>query len=241
MRRIACFLVLFLCFVPCFGQQGLDSPEWKVRALAFQNLVKQPLTSSSQQQLIALLDRENQIVIGALRESQGTRGVSVTLGEDYSEYYSTVLGKVAELAQNGNNAAIISMANGAYNADSNIGNLLVDHWDSTLPIFFQAAPDSVGRQARSLEMIGRILGRHRAEMKQDQVTRSEQLLLNALSNSRASVRIAATHASAEAGLVSALAKIRQLAENDPAGYKTGTKTRYPVREAASKAIVRLQR
>jgi len=98
--------------ISCFAQGSLDSANWKDRAAAFRSITA--VTAQDQQRIIALLDRENRVVTDALTASGGKRGVSTTLGEEYSEYYSTVLSKVAEFATSGNDAAVPTLAGGAY-------------------------------------------------------------------------------------------------------------------------------
>ncbi len=234
-------LVSLLLATVCFAQTGLTSANWRERAAAFHALVQGTLTTQDEQRIVGLLERENQVVATALAATGGTRGVSSTIGEDYSEYYSSVLAKAADFVRGGSDSAIAVVSRGAYNEDSSVGNILVEKWRTTLPLFIQSAGQTGLKQARSLRMVGRILALHRSEIPTGQLDLAESRMVAALSSSSTNVRIAAIRANAEGGSTKGLEIIKRLAAQDKAQSNTGKQVRFPVREEAARAITQLQR
>jgi hypothetical protein len=233
-----CYLVLS---TGSLAQMSLDAKDWQTRSAALAKIDTTVATQDSalQAKLMELLKRENQTVKSSLEHSGGKEGVSVTLGEGYSEYYSKLYATVFNIAKKGSDSALPILADGAFNTDSETATLLVDKWRVTLPIFLQNAQVSHVGKAQSLGMLARIANTASSGIPPDQLSSIKDTMRLALSDQDPGVRIAAVQSTAEAGFAEFLPTLQKLATRDPAHVKSGGKVHYPVREEAAKAAQHL--
>jgi hypothetical protein len=242
-RLLGCLLAV--CFlvssISALAQVSLDAKDWRNRAAALAKVDTAVATKDSalQTKLMELLKTENQIVKSSLEHSGGKEGVSVTLGEGYSEYYSKLYATVLSIAKNGNDSALPILAEGAFNTDSETALLLVQKWRITLPVFLQNSQASPVERAQSLGMLGRIANSAATGIPPDQMNSIKGAMRLGLSDPNPSVRIAAVQSTFEAGFAEFLPTLQKLADQDPARVRSGGKLHYPVREEAAKAAKHL--
>jgi hypothetical protein len=148
---------------------------------------------------------------------------------------------VTDIAKNGNDAAVPTLAKGPYNADSNVGDFLVDKWRITLPFYAQSSAEPGVKAGAFCPDDGAHSWRAPREIGADQINLAETRLSDALNSKSTAVRIAAIRSNVEAGSIKGRDTIKRLATKDTAKTKAGKQTHFPVREKATKAIPKLQR
>ena len=230
------------------GQHRLDSPDWTERYQAFASLssAQTPLDAAGKRKLDQLLRLETKVILDTLNASNGKTGVSDTFGEEFGEYYSRVLDRVFEFAKvDEDEDALHALAAGAYDPRSIFATELVKRWWKVIaPVFLDVRPEDGAGIAfgDALEMMGRILGAHRAEMPQQMISQMEDRLMQGLLHPDYIIRQSACEAAGDAGFKAAIPVLRRLSKEDPVSLQDRFgKTYYPRREVAAKALQKLEK
>ncbi len=229
---------------PSLVAQVSEGTDWRNRAAALSQIEARADSTNVELEtkLIKLLETENDLVKSTLAKSKGENGVSVVLGEGYSEYYSRLYGDVLGLAEHGNEAAIPVLADGSFNIDSRVVPLLAQAWTVTLPIFLKRSRGSTIEKAQSFRMIGSIAQVARGRISAEQISAMKVTISQGLADSNPDVRIAAVRAVDEGRFTEFTPLLRGLARQDPAHYRgSAGRVYYPVREEAERAMQQLLR
>jgi hypothetical protein len=113
-------------------RKAMASSDWQSRAMAFGKLQSNSASLNQEtvrSSLTALLETENRFLDSTLENSNGDKGVSDTSGEGYSEYYSELIGVVSSYATQGDVTALQAVAQGSYNPNSKVANVVVSGGD----------------------------------------------------------------------------------------------------------------
>jgi hypothetical protein len=108
--------------------------------------------------LLRALDRENQLIYSALRESHGASGVSQKYGEGFAEYTAILLQTCLRYCDLGNPATIKVLMTGPYYGEGEFAERVApDHGVQILPQMLAEARDApYGRQIQAVSMLGSI-------------------------------------------------------------------------------------
>jgi len=227
---------------------GLQSPVWTVRAKSVELIAKTPSLLSSAEVRTALVtveDLENSVIHNNFRA--GT-GVSETLGEAYSEYYSGPLCDVLmRLAAEGDMNAARALARGSFNPDSRLALTLATYGEPLVPTLLQQARSDIGPDRWSgVAVLGQMLGLHRtgqlqALLQNTTVDQIKQIVREAAVGDSDTVgRRWAVRALAVAGDKGSLSILQSIAATDPDdGHGQKSTTDYSVRAEARRAIAQI--
>jgi hypothetical protein len=223
----------------------LESDNWRQRAIAVDKLIASRNTAKSEEvknAMIDLLDRENQLIESTLRESNGLEGVSVKYGEGYSEYYSVLLGAVDQVADNNDTRTLNILVHSSYNSDSPFAKKLASYGGAVVPMLLDmASSDITTYRGKALGVLGEILKVEKFRLNRlpaDTNARIEQALIRGAGDEDVGVRILAVQSLGKAGNKDTIELLERIAQSDPAANpgRVAGENRYPVREAALKAI-----
>ena len=215
----------------------LESGEWTERARGFVSLQKEPrglARTAASGQLVRLLERENNVIVAALGDSDpASRGVSLKYGEGYSEYYALVLGACNSLCNKEEPRTIEALANGAYNANSRFARELArTHGPQALGVVMKRArsPHTTRRQG-ALGMLGTI-SQHSASLTSEHRADIHALIVSATSDTDIGVRYMAVETLGVVGGAQDIALLSRVASEDADPV---------VRKAAAAALSRIPR
>lgn len=223
----------------------LQFDDWQQRSIAVEKLIASRNTHRSgevKNALIDLLDRENHLIDATLRESNGLEGVSVKYGEAYSEYYSVLLGAVDGVADQNDARTLDILVHSSYNADSPFAMKLASYGEAIVPMLLNRAnSDLAPSRGNALGVLGEILKRetyNANRLPPDTKQQVDQALIRGAGDQDVGVRMQAVQSLGEAGDKDTVQLLERIAQSDPTAIPAGDagKTRYPVREAALKAI-----
>jgi hypothetical protein len=244
-------MTLIVCgLVAATGQQArgpvdtplLESSDWTTRARGLHQLLAEPTETkgSTKSALVRLLERENDVIREAYVHGDGA---SEKYGEEYGEYYSEVLGALARLVTERDDRALKALVNGTYNADSRFAKEIAIYGKPlVLPLLELTRSKLAVDRWNGYEVLGYVIDLNKRSMtkrrlSQSEVTRILGVIRTGLKDPDSSIRIAAIHALASAGDAESRQQLEALMHADPATRKgRGGIDRYPVREAAEKAI-----
>ncbi len=238
-------MIAFFAIFTVLGQQtavsptSAPAPAWTQRYLEFKTIAGLG-SSAAATRLVALLKLENAVVADTLKASAGRDGVSTTLGEGYSEYYSQLLAEVAARGKAGDDDAIAAAADGIYSPDSLVGSFVLSRWQVALPVLENMSHEDGPRRSQALGMLGLVVNLHRSALSDKELKSIQEAILAGLDDPNVDVRLTAIRAVVAARVVSALPSLRRLAADDRATVKAQTGVRFPVRDEAAKAIGVLQ-
>jgi hypothetical protein len=232
-----CVLLNVNSQVQAQAQASLDAKDWRVRAafIAKIDVASGAIDANLRTKLVELLGRENEVVKSTLERTGGKEGISVSLGEGYSEYYSRLSAVILGIAKSGDETATRILASSAFNDDSETASLLVEKWNISLPVFMQELTATAAQRAQSLGMIGRIVKSEAINIPPNQLSSIKAAFQRGLADQDPGVRVAAVHSTIDANFVELVPTLQALARQDPARHRVAGKVSYPVREAAARA------
>jgi HEAT repeats len=187
--------------------------------------------------LIDLLDRGNRIIELTLRESNGSQGV----GEGFGGIYSEILGALWKSSARDNQQVLDVLARGSYNADSPFAVEIARSYGERIAptVLEQARSDVSIFRATATQMLGTLLQYSKLlPTTRDSV---HTAIVNAASDKDVGVRISAVITLGQVGTPVDLTLLQRLAVNDPETMTANNSIRYPVRDAAQRAIAAIQR
>jgi HEAT repeats len=187
--------------------------------------------------LIDLLDRGNRIIELTLRESNGWQGV----GEGFGEIYSEIAGALWNSSARDNQQVLDVLVRGSYNADSPFAVEIAQSYGERIApsVLEQARSDVPILRATSTQMLGTLLQYSKLLAR----TRNSvhAAIVNAASDKDVGVRISAVITLGQVGTPVDLTFLQRIAVNDPETTTANNSIRYPVRDAAQRAIAAIQR
>jgi len=204
-----------------------------------QNFVSSNRTDGAERvtMLIDLIDRGNRIIELTLRESNGWQGV----GEGFGEIYSEIAGALWNSNARDNQQVLDVLVRGSYNADSPFAvEIAGSYGERIVPtVLEQARSDVPIFRATATQMLGTLL----QYSKLLPTTRNSvhTAIVNAASDGDVGVRISAVITLGHVGTPVDLTLLRRIAASDPETTTANNSIRYPVREAAQRAIAAIQR
>jgi hypothetical protein len=242
-----CLLALMMGS-PCFAQDAvaLRSPYWEVRAQAFNVLRRDPVNWRSpdrRSQLVGLLERENGVILGALRESDSQEGVSAKYGEEYSEYYASLLETCDLHCDRTLPRTIDVLASSSYSSHSVFAQRLIrDHASRVASVVLERLrSDVVAVRHESVMMLGQIehLGTSLTPRERAAI---HTALAAAAADVRVVVRLAAVATLGEIGSEADIAVLNRIAERDStSAVGPNGNVAYPVRAQARAAIAQIRK
>ena len=221
----------------------LESDDWRQRRDAYKQLLatsKAVGAGQTKAALIALLDKENRIRHRIMQESKEKISVSDKLGEDYSEYYADLLGQTAKVADFVNKHDLGVLLNSSFNANSSFGKRLASQGEAIVPNLLQLAQaDTAVQRADAMDML-----LETAQMSQLSSTTRDSMrkaLIKGSQDQSVIVRLGAIRGLGRLGGRQDIPLLETIAREDPASYPLakGGK-RFPVREAAQRALVEIK-
>jgi len=186
--------------------------------------------------LIDLLDRGNRIIELTLRESNGSQGV----GEGFGGIYSEILGALWESNARDNQQVLDVLVRGSYNADSPFAvEIARNSGERIAPTLLEQARSDVSIfRATATAMLGTLL--QHTNLQPTTRDRIHTAIVNAASDKDVGVRMSAVITLSKVGTPVDLTLLQRLAVNDPETTTANNSIRYPVREAAQRAIAAIQ-
>ena len=219
----------------------IKSPNPANRARAFEGLMLAPkgAVADLPSVLVDLLEEENRFIETAIRESKGMTSVSDRYGEGYSEYYAQLLGMVQKVNDLQNSRTLNVLANSSYDADSAFARELAAKCGERIltTILQKAKSDLEINRSGAIQMLGTI-ATSSSKLSQSMVSAIRQSVIAGLSDKAVVVRQAAVKSTGQIGTSDDLPRLLAISRSDPASFPQdrGKSYRYPVREAAQKAI-----
>jgi hypothetical protein len=220
----------------------LRSGEWKERAAAVNKLIagREALRSDDvKNALIDLLDKENQEIVSAYQEG---RPVSVKYGEGYSEYYSTLLDAVDQVADYNDIRQLNILVRCSYNPDSPFAMKLASYGEAPVPALLElAGGDFAPHRENALAILGEILKRDKLRIRRIRKEMREEIkqaLVKGTNDEEFWVRSQAVQSIGKAGDQDAIPLLESIMQTDPGAIPVAApgEKRFPVREEALKAI-----
>jgi len=187
--------------------------------------------------LIDLLDRGNRIIELTLRETNGVQGV----GEGFGEVYAKIADALWNNGDRNNQQVLDVLARGSYNADSPFAVEIARRYGARIaPIVLEQARSDVSVfRATARQMLGTLLQYSKLLPRtRDSV---HTAIVNAASDKDPGVRISAVITLGRVGTPVDLTLLQRLAVSDPETTTANNSIRYPVRDAAQRAIAAIQR
>jgi hypothetical protein len=239
---IAVLSPVLIANLPMLSQESLDAKDWQTRATALSKIESSGVRKDSvlRAKLAELLEKENLTVKSVFEHTGGKSGVSTTLGEDYSEYYSRLYAAVFTFAKDGDDSALPVLARGAFSTDSEAAGFFLVKWQATLPVFLEESKGNSAEKTQSLDMLSRIAVADRSSIPRQQLQSIKSAMLQNLSDQDPNVRLVAVRSISSADFKEFLPDLQRLAERDPSRLKSHGKLRYPIREEAIKATQSLK-
>jgi len=219
----------------------IKSPNPTNRARAFEGLMlaRTGAVADLPSVLVDLLEEENRFIETAIRESKGMTSVSDRYGEGYSEYYAQLLGMVQKVNDLQNFRTLNVLANSSYDADSAFARELAAKYGERIltTILQKAKSDLEINRSGAIQMLGTI-ATSSSKLSQSMVSAIRQSVIAGLSDKAVVVRQAAVKSTGQIGTSDDLPRLLAISRSDPASFPQdrGKSYRYPVREAAQKAI-----
>jgi hypothetical protein len=228
----------------------LEAPTWTQRAKVFLAVPeKQWATSGMKEALLALLAREDSVIVATLVESSGKLGVSDKYGEEYSEYYGTVLGTCISYCDR---TGLLSLmlnhtrpgSEMRFDTLERLGRYAMRFSMSQRPLIDSALISGVADtnafiQQGALNGLGMLLRTDR-QLAQERRDRIHRALQAATADEHSDVRESAVGRLALFADPVDVPLLTTLAERDGARTTSRGVTTYPVREAARKAIAKIR-
>jgi len=200
--------------------------------------------------LLDLLNREDQVIISALRESSGRVGADDKYGEGFGEYYGGILDTCLRYCdKQGLLALLLRDASSGSEVQSSAVDLLGvvrgKGFNSQQRVLIDSALVAAAAEKRSFLVRQSALGALGEIVRTDQGlsaagrSRIHGAFVKATLDDVFQVRAAAVRALAKFGDKADLPILRQLAASDTARSVRGSTVTYPVREEAAKAIAKI--
>jgi hypothetical protein len=209
---------------------------WTEEARKFLNS-NQTVSSDKVASLVDLIDRGNHIIELTLRESNGMQGVGEDFGERHAELSEALWGS----GDRQNPRVLDVLVRGAYNVDSPFALEIARGYGERIAptVLEQARSDVSIFRATATQMLGTLLQYSKLlATTRDSV---HTAIVNAASDEDVGVRISAVITLGQVGTPVDLTLLQRLAVNDPETTTANNCIRYPVREAAQRAIAAIQR
>ncbi len=168
-------------------------------------------------------------------------GVSVKYGEGYSEYYSTLLGAVDQIADYNDKRTLNILVHSTYNPDSPFAMKLASYGEAVVPMLLELATSDIAPdRGNAVGVLGEILKVEKYRLTRlpaETLEQVEQALIMGTSDEDIGVRILAVRSLGKGGNKDTVQLLERVAQSDPAAIPADAgKNRYPVREEAMKAI-----
>ena len=222
----------------------LESEDWLDRSDAVQSISSDLENIASPmilERLLDLMDRESQLIFQVYEESDGEEGVSTVYGEGFSEYYARLSAFLAEHVDFDRYRVLEVFAHGSYNPFSQWSRRLAGAGPRVLPIALSLANDSSElKREHAVGILSFMLEDDR--LPEDMRSIAKRAIVAAASDTNLGVRFQVAIALGRIGTAEDLPLLQRIARTDEASYsdQEGT-TRYPVRDAAERAIQEVQR
>lgn len=247
------FLVLASCSAAP-SQQGaplalplsdLKAPDWLQRRAAYMKITVSEETLQRpdvKTALVDLLESENQLIRKTLVDSNGEIGVSGKYGEDYSEYYATLLGTVEKIVDWHDPHQACILAQGSYNPGSRFAAALAAKGGATVaPCLLRMAESNfMFDRHESIPVLVQLsaVANDLSPSVQQQVS---ETVRRGLRDSNVGVRLVTVQAVREFGTPEMIPLLQEIARSDPYSRRLDNgQQRFSVRDAAAQAIQSIQ-
>jgi hypothetical protein len=188
--------------------------------------------------LIDLLDRGNRIMDLALRDTNGAQGV----GEGFGEVYHTIFAALWNNGDRNDQRVLDVLVRGSYNPDSPFAlEVARNYGERIAPTLLELVQsDFFVDRMTTAEMLGTLL--QNANLQSTTRDRIHSAMINAAaSDENPAVRIWAVTTIGKVGTPVDLTILQRIAANDPEAKTARDGVRYPVREAAQRAVREIQK
>jgi hypothetical protein len=211
------------------------------RAAAFRRSRRNSGGLNDASAVLDLLERENAFLEAFGRQNKESVAVSTMYGEDYTEYVGELLDECNARCDKQDPRTIGVLARSPYNSGSQFAKQLArEHGVEVLPLMLERArSDLTTFRHGAVEMLGTI-ARFSPGLSQAQQDSIRQVVIAAAKDEKVPVRHGAVNTLGEIGDARDIALLQTIAERDAAADVYPNVTRYPVREAALRALARIR-
>lgn len=217
---------------------ALRAPKWTTRADAFDKLKVDAAAlqrSDVRRALLDLLDREDQLIESALRESHEQVGASTKYGEGFVEYVGQLSETIDTFADWTDPHQVCVLVRKAYDADSRTAAKIAMNGRLAVPCLLSMFKSEVGlTRAQAVGVLIQALAKSKNDLDAETTKRARNVAQLALSDRSDAVRIEAVEALGRFGDSEMVPALQRVAESDPA--ISHTSHTFWIREAARKAI-----
>jgi hypothetical protein len=184
--------------------------------------------------LLSLVDREDELVVETLRESDGQVGVSVKFGEEFGEYLALLSDTVDSFADWTDPRHVCILVRASYDPESQFAAKIAAHGTVSLPCLIETSRSDVWIvRAQVIPVMVQALARS-ADSDSIVGQAAKQIIVGALHDPSSSVRRRTVRALADYGGQDMIAPLRQLAEGDPVQDGRDSSIRNDVEQAIAK-------
>ena len=176
----------------------LNSDDTEQRIEAFYQIKEKGLARDNkelQTALLNLLDKENRLVDGALRESAQQVGASARYGEGYSEYHAWLAELVMSFADLNDRRTLSILMHSSYHPTSRfIKKMFVSRAEQVVPILIELSHSDLSiRRAEAIETLEFLLTDYRDKISDGTAKAVKQSLTERLSDSDPEIRLQVEH------------------------------------------------
>jgi hypothetical protein len=212
---------------------------WIEEGRKFPNSDRAATQSGRQSGLIDLLDRGYRLMEAILRESNSTMGV----GEEFRGVYDDLFAWLWQMGDREDQRVLDVLAKGSYNEDSPFALEIAEKYGERIApaVLEKTHSDVTMSRATATRMLGTILLKSQRLQSGTSDAMRAAIINAATSDPDLEVRQSAVMAIGRVGTAPDLTLLQQISGNDSGVLNDWGAVRYPVREAAQRAVAEIQK